>query len=223
MKNRIRMVLPILVTLAMVLSMFGMATPVMAYALEISKVELIEMGDPAHPVGVYLVGMEVHYDLYIENTHGSDDAVFAANDIVDIEPGGSPTVPLNPTEVTLVPGGSWTMVYDYTIEAGDVELHATQIYVVVNTFEATGDQGIEHFTASGTQTVQVVYPDISVTKEVTPDVSKAGDEVTYTICIENTGDWPLENITVVDTILGDLSGSFADTLAAGDSECHDFS
>jgi uncharacterized repeat protein (TIGR01451 family) len=46
--------------------------------------------------------------------------------------------------------------------------------------------------------------------------------VTYTITVTNDGDDVLENLTVNDSILGDLSGSFADTLDPGDSESHDF-
>ena len=53
-------------------------------------------------------------------------------------------------------------------------------------------------------------------------LSKVGDSVTYTIAIENTGDLTLEHISVVDTVLGDLSAFFADTLAPGASESHDF-
>ncbi|MHB1453539.1 MAG: DUF7507 domain-containing protein, partial [Saccharofermentanales bacterium] len=54
------------------------------------------------------------------------------------------------------------------------------------------------------------------------ELSKVGDDVTYTITIENTGDMILEHITVNDTLLGDLSASFADTLASGASETHTF-
>ncbi len=63
--------------------------------------------------------------------------------------------------------------------------------------------------------------EIDVTK-IGDELSKVGDSVTYTITIENTGDMALEHITVDDTLLGDLSASFADTLAPGASESHDF-
>jgi len=49
-----------------------------------------------------------------------------------------------------------------------------------------------------------------------------GDEITYTIRVTNSGDEDLEGITVQDTILGDLSASFADALDAGDFEEHTF-
>ena len=64
-------------------------------------------------------------------------------------------------------------------------------------------------------------PSIDVTKSCTP-LAHVGDTVTYTITVTNTGTEDLTNVTVVDTILGDLSASFADDLAVGASESHDF-
>ncbi|MGH2640226.1 MAG: DUF7507 domain-containing protein, partial [Actinomycetota bacterium] len=54
------------------------------------------------------------------------------------------------------------------------------------------------------------------------ELAHAGDTVTYTITVTNTGDEDLDNVKVMDTILGDLSASFADELAVGASESHDF-
>ena len=64
-------------------------------------------------------------------------------------------------------------------------------------------------------------PGIDVVKECTP-LAHVGDTVTYTITVTNTGDEDLTNVTVIDTILGDLSASFADDLAVDASESHDF-
>jgi uncharacterized repeat protein (TIGR01451 family) len=41
-----------------------------------------------------------------------------------------------------------------------------------------------------------------------------GGSITYQITVENTGEDTLNNIQVHDTILGDLSASFADTSPA---------
>jgi uncharacterized repeat protein (TIGR01451 family) len=60
-------------------------------------------------------------------------------------------------------------------------------------------------------------------KSVTPDVSKAGHDVTYTICAYNDGtNCDLTLISVMDDLLGDLTSSFGPTLASGATECHDF-
>ena len=49
-----------------------------------------------------------------------------------------------------------------------------------------------------------------------------GSTITYQITVENTGEDTLNSIQVNDTILGDLSASFADSLAGGASETHSF-
>ena len=56
-----------------------------------------------------------------------------------------------------------------------------------------------------------------MTKSCT-ELAHAGDTVTYTITVTNTGDEDLDGVKVLDTILGDLSASFADELAVGASE-----
>jgi uncharacterized repeat protein (TIGR01451 family) len=67
-----------------------------------------------------------------------------------------------------------------------------------------------------------LIPAITVTKSC-PASATVGDTITYTIEVSNAGADQLNNITVTDPLLGgDLSGSFADTLAAGASESHTF-
>jgi hypothetical protein len=59
-------------------------------------------------------------------------------------------------------------------------------------------------------------PGISVTKECPASVN-AGGVIVYTITITNTGEEDLTDIVVTDTILGDISDQFPDTLAVGES------
>jgi uncharacterized repeat protein (TIGR01451 family) len=79
----------------------------------------------------------------------------------------------------------------------------------------------------GAQTVplkqagDILFPGLNVLKSC-PATGSVGQQITYTITLENTGQDQLKNITVDDSILGDLSGSYADTLAAGASETHNF-
>jgi uncharacterized repeat protein (TIGR01451 family) len=66
-------------------------------------------------------------------------------------------------------------------------------------------------------------PCITVTKMVEPEAAPIGTTVTYTYLVENCGNVDLRNITVVDTLLGDLTANFvaahgSDNLAYGDSE-----
>jgi uncharacterized repeat protein (TIGR01451 family) len=67
-----------------------------------------------------------------------------------------------------------------------------------------------------------LIPAIAVTKSC-PAAATVGDSITYTIEVSNAGADQLNGITVTDPVLGgDLSGSFADTLAPGASESHTF-
>ncbi len=65
-------------------------------------------------------------------------------------------------------------------------------------------------------------PGIDITKDVSPGEAPAGYEVVYTITIRNTGSVNLTNVTVMDTLLGDLSASFTDNLTPGQSETKTF-
>ena len=53
--------------------------------------------------------------------------------------------------------------------------------------------------------VECLVPDILVTKNG-PPLAKAGDDVIYEICAQNTGETELENCTASDTKLGSLGG-----------------
>ncbi len=94
---------------------------------------------------------------------------------------------------------------------------------VENSVTASGDGVDSGVTDTDTDTcdTDILNPTIGVTKSCTA-LAHAGDTVTYTITVTNTGDEDLDNVKVMDTILGDLSASFADELAVGASESHDF-
>ena len=93
---------------------------------------------------------------------------------------------------------------------------------VVNSVTASGD-GVDSGTPVTTAecTTDVSNPAIDVEKSCT-ELAHVGDTVTYTITVTNTGDEDLDGVTVMDSVLGDLSVSFADELAAGASESHEF-
>jgi len=64
-------------------------------------------------------------------------------------------------------------------------------------------------------------PCIEIGKTVECDTSKVGDEVTYSICIENCGTFDLTDVVVTDDLLGTLPG-FPSTLTPGQEVCLDF-
>ena len=113
-------------------------------------------------------------------------------------------------------GETATATVTYTPQAGDPD-------PLTNTVTATGtgaDSGVEA-SDEASCTTDILNPSIDVEKSCTP-LAHVGDTVTYTITVTNTGDEDLSSVTVIDTILGDLSASFADDLAVGASESHDF-
>ena len=64
-------------------------------------------------------------------------------------------------------------------------------------------------------------PAIAVSKAC-PAVVDVGETITYEITVSNAGTEDLEGITVSDSVIGDLSASYGDTLAVGASETHEF-
>jgi uncharacterized repeat protein (TIGR01451 family) len=238
-KSNVRSKVPLILMALLLSSLTVMASPAYAAAVSMSKESVQHPGDPVHPADVYLIGMEVHYDMTITNTSSTLDLIIKIQDRVPVDVTTSPPSPMpgtttwwwndktknwvltDPdTPVTLTPGQSWTQDFHHIIQASDLVPHPTipEVNIMTNQLLATGSQGIEVVNVNVTKTVQVVQPEISVTKMADTDVSKAGDTINYTITIENTGDWPLGNITVVDNVLGDLSDKFVDTLAPGASD-----
>ncbi len=115
-------------------------------------------------------------------------------------------------------GATATAVVTYTPQAGDPD-------PLTNTVTASGngaDSGVEASDeASCTTDIGNPNPAIDVAKECT-ELAHVGDTVTYRITVTNTGDEVLDGVTVMDTVLGDLSASFPDSLAVGASESHEF-
>ncbi|HEX9237026.1 MAG TPA: hypothetical protein VF972_12175, partial [Actinomycetota bacterium] len=76
----------------------------------------------------------------------------------------------------------------------------------------------DHVTDTANCATDVTHvPGIAVEKTC-PAKALVGDKLVYTITITNTGNEPLTNITVIDSIAGDVSDQFADTLDVGASE-----
>ncbi|SDY09430.1 conserved repeat domain-containing protein [Amycolatopsis xylanica] len=89
----------------------------------------------------------------------------------------------------LNPGGSET----YTCTANPSETTTNTVNVTASDFF-----GGPPVTATDSATVTVLSPALSITKEASPRVVRAGDEITFTIAVTNTGDVPLTGVTVTD-------------------------
>jgi uncharacterized repeat protein (TIGR01451 family) len=225
--KRLERILPLLVIVGFLISLFSIAPSVNAAEIAMAKNTTTHVGDPEHPVDVYLVGQEVHYEMSITNTSSTQAMTIQ---ITDIDPSGTTWYYIEGTDsfelagpasmVTLAPLEVWTHDFHHILQAGDLYPHPVLpgINIFTNTIAANGYQGIDIVDATVGKTARAVQPAISVTKAADTDLSKVGDSINYTITIENTGDWPLENITVMDDVLGDLSALFVDTLAPGETD-----
>lgn len=87
---------------------------------------------------------------------------------------------------TLTPTAVWMETVVVTVEAGYVG-------PLVNVVRAMTDEG-----AAGVYT-HTLAPDLAVTKRADPNLVKAGERLTYTIHITNTGNFDL-NATITDTL-----------------------
>ncbi len=116
---------------------------------------------------------------------------------------------------TLAAGASVCKQFSYTVKKCD---QSPLINIATATTSAQGFTMI--LTATGTTTVKIIHPSIKVTKCADKTTAKPGDVINYTITIKNTGDVTLDQLTVNDCLLGDLSECFEDTLAPGACETY---
>ena len=116
---------------------------------------------------------------------------------------------------TLAAGASATKQFTYTVQRCDVS-------PLINIATATAMvQGLATaITATGTTTVQLIHPRITVTKTADKKTACPGDVITYTITATNAGDVPVDNIKVTDCLIGELSPCFSTKLAPGACETH---
>jgi uncharacterized repeat protein (TIGR01451 family) len=122
---------------------------------------------------------------------------------------------------TLTPGQEVCLDFPYTVQGGDPDPLTNTATVTAND-ECDGDP----ITATASATVDLKVPCIDIVKTCDPQTASVGDLITYTITISNCGTaedgLDLENVTVSDSLLGDLSASFVDTLAIGASDTQTF-
>jgi uncharacterized repeat protein (TIGR01451 family) len=133
-----------------------------------------------------------------------------------------------------VPGAApivWTVAewpdLAYTVQPGDA---GTTMYANICTKFSWTSAGVpldDEDTATSINFVDCPEPCIEVTKTVDCDISKVGDTVTYSICVENCGTYfDLTDVMVFDELLAPMYGQplagFPSTLAPGEQFCLDF-
>ncbi|WP_290050745.1 DUF7507 domain-containing protein [Amycolatopsis solani] len=89
---------------------------------------------------------------------------------------------------------------------------------VVATAKATANAPVgPPLTAADTDEIDVIHPALKLTKDAKPEKVRAGDEVTFTVVVRNTGDVALTGVSVVDD---PACAKEFDTLPAGATQTY---
>ena len=166
------------------------------------------------------VGDVITYTYVVENTGNTNLTNVTVSDVH----GGTGTLgAITPAAVAvLAPGASATFTADYTVTQEDIDSGAT----ISNTATANATAPNGTYTAPEvTETVEPAAPapaaDFTKTASETTDV-QAGDVITYTYVVTNTGNVSLNDVSVTDAhsgtgTLSAFSPATVATLAVGDS------
>ena len=161
----------------------------------------------ADPQTYGMAGDQITYTILVENT---GNVTIIDIDVVDDLTGDTWFI------ASLESGESQTFTALYVITQDDVDAGSVENEASANGTTAQGDD----VTDTDNETVLYVEPDapsIAVTKSADPQTyGMAGDQITYTILVENTGNVTIIDIDVVDDLTGDTW--FITSLAPGESE-----
>jgi uncharacterized repeat protein (TIGR01451 family) len=155
----------------------------------------------ASPATVSKAGQNVTYSFLVTNT-GNVTVDDIAIDETAFSGTGTRPSPSCATS-TLVPGQQVTCTATYAVTQADVDAGS-----ITNTAAATGNPPTGPAVSSSLSTAKVTVtqsPALSLTKSASPTgVSKAGQNVTYSFLVTNTGNVTIRKVSVVE---GNFSGS----------------
>ncbi|MGC9358421.1 MAG: DUF7507 domain-containing protein, partial [Anaerolineae bacterium] len=133
-------------------------------------------------------GEQLTYTLYVTNT----GAIELNATITDTLPSQvTPNAPRVWTP-TIGVGDTWTQTLVVTATIGYEG-------PITNTVDVTTIEGVSRSAQVVSQVVPELYPGLDVSKSVTPDPVTAGEQLTYTLRVTNTGTLEL-NATITDTL-----------------------
>jgi len=136
-------------------------------------------------------GEEVEYTLTVTNT---GNVTLTNVTVVD------PLTGLNQNAGTLNPGASAVINTTYVVTQADVDSGS-----IANVATATGKAPNETTVQSQDEVTIEAIQNADIDVEITDndaEITKAGQEIVYTITVTNTGNVTLENVTIVDSKTG---------------------
>ena len=157
----------------------------------------------AAPVGGYVAGDTITWTITVTNTgtetvHG----LSLADSIQDVVLSGPDGV--NPADFDLDPNES----VEFTATLANAPAGTYTNYVTVS------QNGTDLGNAPADPVIVTGQaPHLTVSKEADKDTAQVGDTVNYTITVANTGNVPLNNVTVTDTFTGAGVLTFTDSTA----------
>jgi choice-of-anchor A domain-containing protein/uncharacterized repeat protein (TIGR01451 family) len=162
-------------------------------------------------------GQPVPYTFIVVNTGGLtltavtvNDTLIPPADVANLGPITCTPASTPNGQVTLAPGAATTCVATYTVSADDF---ASDTVENVATVTGTPPFGPAPVSPHSQVIIPVPHPAIDLAKSVIPTtITNAGDSVTYTFLVNNTGNTPLTNVDVQET-------SFSGTGTLGPVSC----
>jgi hypothetical protein len=133
----------------------------------------------------------------------------------DLLDGGNAAIQSSDCTADLATGASCTIVTTRVIAADDPNPLVNEVTVHYNPIGFPND-----ITDSAQASVIIVTPSITVTKTA-DELSKPTDPVAYTITVCNTGTFPVSPTSVIDSLVGDITGNFV-ALNSGDCQTYSY-
>ena len=155
------------------------------------------------PVGGYVAGDTITWTITVTNT--GTETVHGLS-LTDSLPGVtlSNKSGVDPTNFNLAAGGSVT--FTATLANAPAGTYTNYVTVSQNGTDLGNDP-------ADPVIVTEQAPHLTVSKEADKDTAQVGDTVNYTITVANTGNVPLNNVTVTDTFTGAGVLTFTDSTA----------
>ncbi|MFI0939648.1 hypothetical protein [Streptomyces sp. NPDC021020] len=176
----------------------------------------LHLDKTAAPTRVWAAGDQVGYEFTLTNT---GTATLVAPDVVETSFSGSGT-PLAAScpEEPIAPGDSVLCTAAYTVTDADVT--AGRITNTARATAARADDGTAVTSNEDSAAVTVNRSGLSIDKSVRPSEAAAGDTVTYSFKVTNTGNTPVHDLAIAEDAFGGSTGlppatCPVDELAAG--------